>query len=437
MNYQQTIDFLNSQLPMFSRNGASAITPDLKNTLELCRYLNFPQNQFKSIHIAGTNGKGSTSHMIAAMLQTAGYKTGLYTSPHLWDFRERIRINGKKIEEEAVVKFVKEIHPLISKLQPSYFEITVAMAFRYFAEQQIDFAVIETGMGGRLDSTNIIQPVLSVITNISLDHTDKLGNTLAAIAGEKAGIIKYQTPVIIGNTQEETTDVFVRKAAAENAPIVFAGQQWQYTGHAIVNNKLQATYFNPQRTQNLKVETDQIGLYQLKNLPSVFEAAVQLNKLGYAVSEEALLQSLKNVKQLTGLRGRWETLQRNPLVIADVGHNIDGITSILSQPELKTAKKIHIVIGMVKDKDIQAVLNILPEQAAYYITQAHIPRALPAEKLQEMAEDRGLKTQRFENVNEAIRTAVNLAGAEDLILICGSFFLVAEINETSALNIEH
>lgn len=427
MNYQQTIDFLYNQLPMFSRIGASAISPGLDNTYILCERLNNPEKKFKSIHIAGTNGKGSTSHMIAAILQESGYSTGLYTSPHLWDFRERIRVNGKMIEKDAVEEFVEFIMPSVNEIKPSFFELTVAMAFWYFSEKKTDFAVIETGMGGRLDSTNVIQPVLSVITNIGLDHTDKLGNTLEAIAKEKAGIIKLNTPVIIGNTQEETTEVFRSFAKDKNAPVLFADQIWRNTKYEADNYFLKAEFFNSIQNKTITLATDQKALYQIKNLPAVLETVEQLREKGFLIPEEKMLNALRQVNKLTGLRGRWETLKLDPKIIADVGHNTDGITAILKQPEISEAENLHIVIGMVKDKDISPVLSLLPSNANYYITQAHIPRALPSADLLKMILEKGLKASKFENVNEAISAAKQNSTKQDLILICGSFFLIAEI----------
>lgn len=428
MNYQETIDFLYNQLPMFSRIGASAITPGLDNTYRLCEKLGYPERNFKSIHIAGTNGKGSTSHMLAAILQNSGYTTGLYTSPHLWDFRERIRINGELMEKQAVADFVEEIMPLIEELKPSFFEITVAMAFKYFSDNKVDFAIIETGMGGRLDSTNVIRPELSVITNIGMDHTDKLGNTLEAIAREKAGIIKLNTPVIIGATHPDTSIIFREVAAEMNAPIYFADQIWRNIRHYAENNLLHVEYFNAIRNQSISIATDQLGVYQVKNIPGVLEAVARLREKGYDLPEDKMMEAFTSVAKLTGLRGRWETLCKRPKIVADVCHNVDGLSAVLQQPEIQQAEKLHIILGMVRDKDISGMLSLLPKEAAYYITRANIPRAFSEEELLKKVTALGLKASKYPEVNAALESAVKNAGSNDLILACGSFFLIAELD---------
>ncbi|MDE3235520.1 MAG: bifunctional folylpolyglutamate synthase/dihydrofolate synthase [Bacteroidota bacterium] len=429
MNYQQTIDYLFHKLPMFSKLGAAAFRKDLTNTIALCEALGNPQQKFKSIHIAGTNGKGSTSHMLAAILQQAGYKTGLYTSPHLKDFRERIKINGHFCTEEFVVDFTERIQPLIEQLNPSFFEITVAMAFDYFAQQQVDVAVIEVGLGGRLDSTNIITPELSVITNIGWDHMNMLGDTLDKIAGEKAGIIKPQIPVVIGESLPETHQVFIAKADQEKAPIVFAQEQryvadWKYEHHL-----LHVTIATRNNDNRAHYDLDLTGVYQTKNLLTVLEAVQELNMQGWQLSNETVHTALQQVKRTTGLHGRWELLHSSPAIIADVGHNVDGMKQIVQQLELSDYQHLHIIIGMVKDKDVDSVLKVLPHHALYYFTQSHIPRALEATSLQQKAKAYGLEGQCFNNVNLAVQQALQHAHKKDLILICGSVFLVGEVNE--------
>ncbi|MEN9598809.1 MAG: hypothetical protein RL596_1120, partial [Bacteroidota bacterium] len=354
MTYTETINYLFEKLPMFSRIGAAAYKKDLTNTIALCEAIGNPHHQFKSIHIAGTNGKGSTSHMLAAILQTGGYKTGLYTSPHLHDFRERIKVNGELCTEEFVVRFTEQIKPLIEKIEPSFFEITVAMAFAYFAEQKVDIAVIEVGLGGRLDSTNVISPELCIITNIGWDHMQLLGNTLPDIAREKAGIIKAGVPVVIGETTPETKPVF--ELAAALSPIHFAQANRYVHDWLLDHDLLQVTVVEKNQNAYHQYQLDLPGFYQTKNLIAVLEAANLLQKMGWNTSQAILTKALSQVKKLTGLHGRWEVLHKHPTVIADVGHNIDGINEINKQLELMQYHKLHIVIGMVKDKDIGAVL---------------------------------------------------------------------------------
>lgn len=429
MTYQETLDYLYSQLPMFSRIGSAAYKKDLHNTIELCKALNDPQDKFKSIHIAGTNGKGSTSHMLAAMLQQAGYKTGLYTSPHLKDFRERIKINGEMVSEDFVIDFVDRTKALTQELEPSFFELTVAMAFEYFANEKVDIAVIETGLGGRLDSTNIITPVLSVITNIGYDHMNILGDTLQQIAFEKAGIIKPNVPVVIGEYMEETKPLFISKAKETNAPVYFPQD-----GYA-VSNITSSTYLlncdvtslSNNHSENFTLDLN--GLYQVKNLRTVLCAEGVLLQQGFNISGEAEKYALANVKKLTGLHGRWDVIAEHPTVVLDVAHNEDGIKHLLWQLSVidKQFDKLHIVTGMVKDKEISKVLALLPKDATYYFTNAHIPRALPAAELQEKAMPYQLKGEAFDNVNLAIEAAKQKASARDLVLVCGSVFLVGEV----------
>ncbi|MDE3251516.1 MAG: bifunctional folylpolyglutamate synthase/dihydrofolate synthase [Bacteroidota bacterium] len=425
MNYQQTLDFLFQRLPMFSRIGSAAFKKDLTNTLALCDFLGNPQDRFKSIHIAGTNGKGSTSHMLAAIFQTAGYRTGLYTSPHLRDFRERIRINGILCDQDFVIDFTRRIQPMIEKLEPSFFEITVAMAFDYFAQQEVDIAVIEVGLGGRFDSTNIIRPELSIITNIGWDHMNLLGNTLAEIAFEKAGIIKPDIPVIIGEVIPETRPVFEK--AAQYSPLVYAQQQrmvsdWQYKEHHLFTDVVET-----QTDRHQHYQLDLSGIYQHKNLLTVLEAAHQLEKTGWKTDHATLQSALKQVKKLTGFHGRWEMIRQNPTVILDVAHNVDGLRQVREQIELSDYHHLHIVFGMVKDKDVSSVLSLLPEQAHYYFTQAQIPRAMDAGDLQQKAFEKGLTGKVFPEVNQALQHALQNAHPNDLILVCGSVFLVGEV----------
>ncbi|MDB5191348.1 MAG: bifunctional folylpolyglutamate synthase/dihydrofolate synthase [Segetibacter sp.] len=427
MNYQQTVEYLFSRLPLFSRIGAAAYKADLNNTIKLCDHLGNPQTAFKTIHIAGTNGKGSVSHMLSAVLQTAGYRTGLYTSPHLKDFRERIKVDGKEINEDFVISFTENIKPLLEQIEPSFFEITVGMAFSYFKEQQVDVAIIETGLGGRLDSTNIITPELSVITNISFDHMNLLGDTLEKIAFEKAGIIKQNVPIVIGETSAELKPVFLNKATEVNSPITFASEErwvteWDYKDHYLVTNV--AHHLDDDRkTYHL----DLTGLYQQKNLLTVLEALHVIKQKGFVVEEKHIQHALAHVKKLTGLHGRWEKIHTAPTVVLDVAHNEDGVKQIVQQLEHTTFNKLHIVIGMVKDKDILKVLKLLPTYAAYYFTQAQIPRALPAEELQQQASLIGLHGHYFTTVTQAVKDAFTKAHAADLILVCGSVFIVGEV----------
>lgn len=426
MNYEQTVAYLYTRLPMFSATGGAAIKPGLKNITALCEYLGNPQTKFKSIHVAGTNGKGSVCHMLSAILQTAGYKTGLHTSPHLYDFRERMKINGAPAPEAFVVDFVQQIKPVIEQLNPSFFEISVAMAFEYFARQQVDIAVIETGMGGRLDSTNIIMPIISIITNIGNDHQQFLGNTPEAIAKEKAGIIKYQTPVVIGEATPATKKVFETTANEQQAPIYFATEQLSVADFH-QDHALHAEVTRHNHTDHYKYQLDLPGIYQLKNLLPVLQATHMLQQMDWHIKEADISNGLKQVVKLAGLHGRWEIIQQKPLVVLDVAHNEDGIQQVLQQVELIAPTQLHCVLGMVKDKDINAVLNLLPAQAHYYFTEAKIPRALPKEMLQKQAAAKQLSGNIFNNVNEAIGEALLHAGENDLVLVCGSVFLVAEV----------
>jgi dihydrofolate synthase / folylpolyglutamate synthase len=428
MTYQQTISYLYAQLPMFSRIGSAAYKADLHNTIALCNSIGNPQNNFKTIHIAGTNGKGSTSHMLAAILQSAGYKTGLYTSPHIKDFRERIRVNGEMIHEEAVVEFVARTKTTSDEINPSFFELTVAMAFDYFAAQQCDIAVIETGLGGLLDSTNIITPILSIITNIGYDHQHILGNTLQEIAAQKAGIIKENVPVVIGETLPETRQIFIDTANKKNAEIFFAEEMYVTESINFEESILECTVSEIMTCKNKIFRLGLTGLYQAKNICTVLESVEQLKNIGLNISEIALHNGLLHVKEMTGLRGRWDILQQNPTIITDVAHNKDGITQVLQQLQFSYRKSnIHFILGFVKDKDVAEVLTLFPKNARYYFTNAHIPRALPATELSEKAALAGLTGNIFDNVNDAIAEAKANAITTDVIMICGSFFVIAEM----------
>ncbi len=436
MTYQQTISYLYAQLPMYSRIGAAAYKADLHNSIALCNALDNPHRKFKSIHIAGTNGKGSTSHMLAAILQQAGYKTGLYTSPHLKDFRERIKINGEMIDEAFVIDFVERTKLFSEAIQPSFFELTMAMAFDYFAQQQVDIAIIETGLGGRLDSTNIITPVLSIITNIGYDHMNILGDTLVEIASEKAGIIKPAVPVIIGESLAETKGLFLNKANACNAPIYFAQNEYVVSNINTSTFQLNCTVTATTNNDSENFTLDLNGLYQTKNLATVLCAEDHLIKAGFKISNEAEKFALAHVKQLTGLHGRWDVISEKPLVVLDVAHNEDGMKQVLNQinPSKANAQwsNVHMVIGMVKDKEVEKILSLLPMEARYYFTNAHIPRALPAADLQRKAAGYQLQGNCFDDVNDAIRAAKQQAGPDDIIVVCGSVFLVGEVNNINS-----
>lgn len=427
MNYQETLTFLYEQLPMFSRLGAQAIKKDLTNTLKLCSYLGNPQQKFRSVHIAGTNGKGSTSHMIAAIMQSAGYKTGLYTSPHIKDFRERIKIDGTMCTEEFVVSFVEKIKPCLLDIQPSFFEITVAMAFEYFAQNKVDIAIIETGLGGRLDSTNILQPELSIITNIGWDHMDLLGDTLKSIAGEKAGIIKEKTPVVIGEYIPETLPVFEEKASNMHAPISLAQDHWKIISTYTTKELLQLEIEHLDNKINYKFELDLTGIYQQENLITVLESCIKLMELGWKIDMTTIQQATPNVKKLTHLHGRWEILERDPYLIIDVGHNKNCMLEIKRSLQNTTYDNLFVICGFVKDKDVASALEILPDNAQYIYTQAHIPRAMPVQELALIGEQVNRKGPSYEHVNDAIEYAKAKAGKADLILVCGSFFVISEI----------
>jgi len=428
MNYQETLDYLYHTLPMFSHLGSAAYKKDLTNTIAFCEHLGNPQLRFKSIHIGGTNGKGSVSHMLAATLQTAGYKTGLYTSPHLYDFRERIQVNGIEVDQAFVVSFVEKWKVLIEEIKPSFFETTVAMAFQFFAEQKVDVAVIEVGLGGRLDSTNIILPELSIITNISWDHVNLLGNTLQQIAGEKAGIIKQGVPVVIGERDPATAPVFENTAAEKDAPLYFASDHFSIAQYNSKPDILQVTVDNKQHGHLKKFELDLPGIYQTKNICTVLQGVALLKTGGFTISEANLKEALRNTKKITGLHGRWEVVHRNPTVVLEVAHNEAGMQQLLAHLQNLSYKKLHLIIGLVKDKKADTVLSLLPAAATFYFTHAHIPRALEARLLQQQAAVYNLNGNVYDDVNTALQTAITQSGSNDLIVVCGSIFLVAEVD---------
>lgn len=422
--YRDTLDYLYSALPMYQRIGAAAYKANLDNTVALCEALGNPERKFKSIHVAGTNGKGSTSHMIAAILQAAGYRTGLYTSPHLKEFTERIRIDGNEVEKEFVVDFVDRMRPTLDRIKPSFFEMTVGMAFDYFAHQDIDIAVIEVGLGGRLDSTNVIHPELSVITNISWDHMALLGDTLPKIAFEKAGIIKSGVPVIVSERQEAVEDVFITRASQLGCELVFASD--------VIQLDHQSHGYDVYQGGGVWLEGLNPGLkgrYQERNLPGVLAAVLALGDLGYEISNEAVREGIANTAQLTGLKGRWQTLREQPLTICDTGHNEAGIRAVVDQLQQTPHERLHMVIGMVNDKDISKMLNLLPQNAVYYFCQASIPRALDAEDLANQAAAHGLHGEVEPNVNAALRKATRAAGPNDLVFVGGSTFVVGELDD--------
>ncbi len=407
MTYNETLQYLYASQPAFHQVGATAYKPGLANTYRLMEHLGNPHTQFRSVHIAGTNGKGSTSHLIAAVLQSAGYKVGLYTSPHLVDFRERIRINGQMIPEAEVVRFVADNQTFLEEIRPSFFETTMALAFAYFAAEKVNIAVIEVGLGGRLDSTNIITPELSVITNIGMDHTEFLGNTLAQIAAEKAGIIKPHIPVVIGETHPETTPIFLQIAQDNQAEITFASN-----------------------IQCPAIQCQLQGIYQERNKQTAYSALQILNKRGWHIPEEAIRNGYANVCTLTGLRGRWEILSHSPLTICDTGHNSHGIRYVVEQLNQLMHNRLgscHIVFGMVNDKDVNIVLSILPKQATYYFTQAQTYRAIPAAELQQLATQHGLQGSAYLTSKEALQAAQNDVHPNDIIFIGGSNYIVGEL----------
>ena len=422
MTYQETITYLYNSAPLFQNIGQGAYKEGLSNTHALDEHFGHPHRTFRTLHVAGTNGKGSCSHTLAAILQAAGYKVGLYTSPHLVDFRERIRVNGAPIEEQFVVDFVEQHRSFFEPLHPSFFELTTAMAFHYFAEQQVDVAVIEVGLGGRLDCTNIINPDLSIITNISFDHVGFLGDTLGKIAHEKAGIIKPHTPIIIGEHNDETRPVFLAEATEKQATISFAQE-----APMIISKGSDVDYDIYQTIPYSELQVALRGYCQEKNVNTLLHAIGELLHIGYNISEEAVREGFAHVCQLTGLMGRWQQLNNFPRLICDTGHNIGGFQYIVPQILAQPCKQLRIVFGMVNDKDINAVLALMPKHATYYFTQASVARALPSHELQTLAAKHGLHGLTYSTVTEATQTALSEANKEDFIYVGGSSFIVADL----------
>lgn len=428
MNYNQTIEFLYSQLATFHRTGADAYHANLDISFQLMDLFGHPYNGFKSIHIAGTNGKGSVSNMLASILQTAGYRTGLYTSPHLKDFRERIRIDGKMVPRDYVIQFVRNNKTVFDELKPSFFEMTTAMAFCYFKEEKVDFAVIETGLGGRLDSTNVITPVLSVITNIGKDHTDLLGDTLKQIAFEKAGIIKYKIPVVVGKIKPGLRYVFDVRAASMQAPVYYSGDRFRTLKAEIKNEKAKCLVLKSKSpSQIYNITCPLMGSYQKENITTLLQVCEKLNDLGYKLSNEEITAGIRNVIRNTGFKGRWQVMAKNPLIICDTGHNEDGIRIVMNQLKSMSYRQLHIVFGMVKDKDIRAVLKYLPVDATYYFCKPKIQRGLDEHILLAAGKGRRLNGSAYLSVREALENAKKNATADDIIFVGGSSFVVAEV----------
>lgn len=428
MTYTETLDFLYHSLPVFQHIGGSAYKPGFDNIVALEQELGEPHRRFRSVHVAGTNGKGSVSHMLAAVLQAAGYRTGLFTSPHLKDFRERIKVNGQMISEEEVVNFVEQYREAIDRIQPSFFEITTAIAFDYFAREQVDVAVIEVGMGGRLDSTNVIRPLASVITNISWDHAQFLGDTLEKIAGEKAGIIKEMTPVVIGESQIESQLTFITRAKECSAPILFADQLYRVVDRKYVGvNQQQFTIESRLDGETFALTVDLLGDYQRKNILTVLTTLDVLNGSGgLTLPREAVVEGLASAAATTGLSGRWQVVDRAPLTVCDTGHNEGGLREIVAQIARQHYRKLYMVLGFVADKDLDKVLPLLPKEAHYLFTRAGIERALDEKLLAERAAAYGLLGEMLPNVTAAVKRARELASPEDMIYIGGSTFIVAE-----------
>ena len=427
MNYSETLNWMFNKLPMYQRIGASAYKADLNTTINIINYLDNPQDSFKSIHIAGTNGKGSTSHSLASVFQEAGYKTGLYTSPHLRDFRERIRINGEMIPENEVIDFIGKHKDKLEELELSFFEMTVAMAFDYFRKEKVDIAIIEVGMGGRLDSTNVIKPELCVITNISLDHVKFLGENEEQIAAEKAGIIKPEIPVVIGETQEGSSDVFIKTAKEKNSPIFFADKIMDCRKDSTYSLDYQQFDIYKNNESYLKeLKYPLLGNYQKKNLATVI-CALDILRDSFKIEERHIIDGLANVIKNTSFMGRWQVINKNPLAIADTGHNVAGINEVNRQLAETKYNKLHFVLSVVNDKDIDGILQLLPKEAEYYFCKADIPRGLSTDILFEKATNSGLKGKVYESVRNAYSSALANAQEGDLVFVGGSNFTVAEV----------
>lgn len=422
MNYDETLNYLYNQMPEFQRIGHLAYKPGLDNSYKLDAIFERPHTRYKTIHVGGTNGKGSTSHLITSILIQSGYKVGLYTSPHLIDFRERIRVNGEMVSKEYVIEFVEKYRAQFEPVMPSFFELTMEMAFKYFEEQEVDVAVIEVGLGGRLDSTNIISPEMCVITNIGFDHVQFLGNSLEAIAREKAGIIKPHTPVVIGEAADQNIrNVFVNKAGQEEAPIIFAEEE---IIDFVSKRDEDGLHFSGGGFNNIKSQLN--GLAQEKNARTVITAIKELAKIGYSISDDAVYAGFANVVRLTGLMGRWQQLSDKPRIICDTGHNSHGIKYIVEQLRNEQYDNLHIVFGMVNDKDVSSVLELMPKDAKYYFTRASIERALTPEEIAKKALVYGLRGDTYDNIKQAIDAAKQNADENDLIFIGGSSFIVAD-----------
>lgn len=426
MTYSQTLDYLFSRLPMYQRVGAAAYKANLDNTIKLTDLLGRPQQKLKCVHVAGTNGKGSSSHMLAAILQQSGYKTGLYTSPHLHDFRERIKINGKMIPKNYVVDFVEKHKESFEPIEPSFFEWTVALALDYFAHEEVDVAVIEVGLGGRLDSTNIITPNACLITNISFDHMNLLGDTLEKISREKAGIIKPRVPVVVSQYQSETAPVFNQIAKDQKAPIEYADKNYKILQHKLANSLLQLDVLNRKTEQTEHYELDLTGNYQMKNLLGVLAILDPLEKAGFLIEPADVKKALKQVIPLTGLKGRWQKLADKPLIVADTGHNEDGIRQVVENIQNLQFDALHVVLGTVNDKDISKILSLLPKKASYYFVKANLPRALDENELLKQAAAHKLIGKAYKTVEEGIKAAKKAAKKTDLIFIGGSTFVVGD-----------
>ena len=427
MNYEETLAYLYNQLPMYQRVGSVAFKKDLTNTLALCAYLGNPEKKFATVHVAGTNGKGSSAHTIAAILQVAGYKVGLYTSPHLKNFTERIRINGAEIPKQEVVDFVHQHRAMLESVQPSFFEMTVALAFSYFAHQKVDIAVIEVGLGGRLDSTNVIVPEVSLITNISFDHTDLLGDTLPAIAFEKAGIIKENVPVVVSERQAEVVSVFEEQARLRHAPLVFAADHYQASRSQQRLGEMTIEVLKDGKPVYTNLQLSSGGIYQLKNIPGILQCADVLAEKGWKIASSHIRQGITQMVALTGLKGRWQILSQQPLVVCDTAHNVAGMQLVLQQLLALPCDQLHMVMGVVREKEVNKILEMLPKDALYYFCQANIPRALEAEQLAARAAGFHLNYQIVPDVNEAVQTAISKANKNDVVFVGGSSFVVAEI----------
>lgn len=425
MTYTETLDFLFNQIPFFQQNGSAAYKPGLQNIEALDAWCNSPHQHYPTIHVGGTNGKGSVSNLIASILQEAGYKTGLYTSPHLKDFRERIRVNGIMIPEQRVIDFVQHFRLECTVVEPSFFELTTELAFQWFSETQVDVAVIEVGLGGRLDSTNIIQPVVSVITNISFDHTALLGDTLEKIASEKAGIMKKNVPVVIGKAEGVVREVFERQSETANAPLFWAAEEFPTKLGKDLNNN---TLINCEGGIHIynDIPCALNGIYQMENASTVLSLVERLREKGYQIKDEAVYNGFSRVLFNTGLRGRWETLSVQPYVICDTGHNVAGIRFVVEQLRQTPHENLHFVLGMVNDKDVSGVLKLLPKDAVYYFTKASIPRALHENELALIAQTYGLKGSTYPTVSEALMEAKKECRPNDLVFVGGSNFVVAE-----------